>query len=79
MTAALGEAGDEAGVERDARAYAEAGATLVKIGLLGTTDVARADVAADSGRVAASPATTSGVVAVAYADAAGREPCRHAP
>ena len=43
LTAALGEAEDERALERDARAYAGAGAILVKIGLLGTTDTARSE------------------------------------
>jgi len=71
LTAALGEAEDEGTVERDARAYAEAGAGLVKIGLLGTTDVFRAEsLVAAAGRGVAGRAC--GVVAVAYADAATR-------
>src|SRR5688572_21629939 len=40
LTAALGDASDDGAVERDVRAYAGAGAALVKIGLLGTTDEA---------------------------------------
>ena len=68
LTAALGEAADEAHVERDARAYAEAGATLVKIGLLGTIDVSRAE-SLLSAAVRGVSGTACGVVAVAYADA----------
>ena len=67
VTAALGEAQDDGAIERQVYAYADAGATLVKIGLLGITDAAVAEAllaAAARGAVA-----TAGVVAVAYADA----------
>ena len=67
VTAALGDAQDEGAIERQACAYADAGATLVKIGLRGVTDarVAEALLAAAVGGAGA----TAGVVAVAYADA----------
>ena len=68
LTAALGEAADEGTVERDARAYAGAGATLIKIGLLGTTDVALAG-SLLTAAVRGVSGTACGVVAVAYADA----------
>lgn len=71
LTAALGDAGSEAGVEEMAYAYAAAGASLVKIGLAGVTSVARASAliaAARSGAAAGRAGT--GVIAVAYADSA---------
>ncbi len=68
LTAALGEATNEAALECDARAYAEAGATLIKIGLLGTIDVSRAE-SLLSAAVRGVSGTACGVVAVAYADA----------
>ena len=68
LTAALGDCGDEAEVERHAREHAEAGATLVKIGLLGTTRVDRA-MALVAAAVRGLSTTTTGVVVVAYADA----------
>jgi len=68
LTAALGDAGDEAEVERHVHEYTEAGATLVKIGLLGTTGVDRA-MALVAAAVRGLSATTAGVVVVAYADA----------
>ena len=58
VTAALGDAGDEASVERAARGFVLAGAALVKIGFGGIADHRRG--AADAG---------GGVVAVGYADA----------
>ena len=67
LTAALGEAEDERALERDARAYAGAGAILVKIGLLGTTDTARSE-SLVSAAVRGVSGTATGVVAVAYAD-----------
>jgi len=71
LTAALGDASDDGAVERDVRAYAGAGAALVKIGLLGTTDEARA-LALLRAAVRGVSGTPCGVVAVAYADAATR-------
>ena len=68
LTAALGEAEDEGALERDACAFAEAGTTLIKIGLLGTIDVSRAE-SLLSAAVRAVSGTMCGVVAVAYADA----------
>lgn len=71
LTAALGEAEDEGALERDACAFAQAGTTLIKIGLLGTVDVSRAE-SLLSAAVRAVSGTRCGVVAVAYADAATR-------
>ncbi len=68
LTAALGDALDEAATEAHARAYARTGAGLVKIGLLGTTSTERA-MALVSAAVRGTWATASGVVVVAYADA----------
>ena len=68
LTAALGDAVDGAALGPLARAYAEAGATLVKIGLLGTRDVALAE-SLLSAAVRSVATTPCGVVAVAYADA----------
>ena len=71
VTAALGDAADEGAVERDARAYAGAGAMLVKVGLAGVAGVARATalLAAAVRGAAAGSGGRCGVVAVAYADA----------
>jgi (5-formylfuran-3-yl)methyl phosphate synthase len=69
VTAALGDAADEAAIERTARLYAAAGATLVKVGFAGIASAGRA-----AGLIAAAvrgaSSEGSGVVAVAYADAA---------
>ena len=70
VTAALGDATDEGRVERDARAFAGAGAALVKIGFAGVTcpeRIAALTAAAVRG-VTASRHDRPGVVAVAYAD-----------
>ena len=71
VTAALGDAADEGAVEREARAYAGAGATLVKVGLAGVAGVERATalLAATVRGAAAGSGGRCGVVAVAYADA----------
>lgn len=68
LSAALGEAADEHALVRNARAYAEAGATLVKIGFFGTRQRARAE-SLLAAAVDALSTTPCGVVAVAYADA----------
>ena len=71
ITAALGEAADEAAIEGMARAFAAAGAALVKVGFLGVGAagrVAMLTAAAVRGARAGSDGTC-GVVAVAYADA----------
>ena len=68
VTAALGDAADEISVERAAREFRAAGASLVKIGFAGVADPARAVTLA---RAAVRGAGAScGVVVVAYADAA---------
>ena len=83
VTAALGDAFDEAVIERSARTFAAAGAAFVKIGFAGIDEgdrVARliaaavrgARIGAADGYGAAAPDLSSenrGVVAVAYADA----------
>jgi (5-formylfuran-3-yl)methyl phosphate synthase len=71
VTAALGDAADEEDIERTARAFAAAGARLVKVGFAGIASAERAGAltaaavrGAGSGRHG-----RCGVVAVAYADA----------
>jgi hypothetical protein len=71
VTAALGDADDEAAIEHLAGAYAAAGARLVKVGFAGVSNVDRT---VSLLAAAVRGATTSGgghcgVVAVAYADA----------
>jgi (5-formylfuran-3-yl)methyl phosphate synthase len=66
VTAALGDAADEAAIECAARACTAAGAALVKLGFAGITSAAR--VAALTA-AAVRGAGARGVVAVAYADA----------
>ena len=71
VTAALGDAADEAAIERAASVFAAAGAALVKVGFAGITSVPHA-VALTTAAVrgaAAGSLGSSGVVAVAYADA----------
>ncbi len=71
VTAALGDAVDPRAVERQARAFAAAGAALLKVGFAGTRTAERAAVliaAALEGTHAGSEGR-SGVVVVAYADA----------
>ena len=71
MTAALGDAADEAAIERVAFAFAEAGAVFVKVGFGGVVSadrVASLAAAAVCGAEAGSH-RQAGVVAVAYADA----------
>ena len=68
VTAALGDANDEAAVDRAARLMTAAGASLVKIGFAGITDCARVSVLLTSA-VRATRAQGGGIVAVAYADA----------
>ena len=65
VTAALGDAADEAVVARLARTFVDAGAQSIKIGLAGVDDEARATVLI---RSAARAAGAARVVAVAYAD-----------
>src|SRR5947209_4261654 len=69
VTAALGDAGDEAAIERAARTFAAAGAALVKVGFAGIASagrVATLTTAAVRGAGAVSDGN-GGVVAVAHA------------
>jgi uncharacterized protein (UPF0264 family) len=68
VTAALGDAADEAAIERAARDYAAAGAGLVKVGFAGIVSAGRA-AALTAAAVRGARAAGAGVVAVAYADA----------
>src|SRR5712691_6312033 len=73
VTAALGDADDEAAIERAARSLVAAGAALVKVGFAGIDSaerVATLTTAAVRGARALAP-RNGGVVAVAYADADG--------
>jgi uncharacterized protein (UPF0264 family) len=65
VTAALGDATDGAPLERDAAAFARAGAALVKVGFGGVDDRARARALLEA---AARGAGGERVIAVAYAD-----------
>jgi (5-formylfuran-3-yl)methyl phosphate synthase len=70
VTAAIGDANDEATIEHSSRVFSAAGASLVKVGFAGITSarrVAALTVAAVRGARAGSGGS-SGVVAVAYAD-----------
>jgi (5-formylfuran-3-yl)methyl phosphate synthase len=73
VSAALGDAADEASVERDAAAFSTAGAAWVKVGFAAIASPARVAAlirAAVSGAGASAGKSRSGdVVAVAYADA----------
>jgi (5-formylfuran-3-yl)methyl phosphate synthase len=72
VTAAIGDAADEAEVERMAGAFAAAGAALVKVGFAGIASASRVEMlisAAVHGVGAGGPLVACGVVAVAYADA----------
>lgn len=72
VTAALGDAEDEEALERAAGAFAGAGAALVKVGLAGITSATRAaSLIAAAVRGARAGLASSGVIAVAYADADG--------
>ena len=70
VTAALGDATDEVRVEHDARTFAGAGATLVKVGFAGIACAERVEAltAAAVRGAAAGRHGQSGVVVVAYAD-----------
>ena len=71
VTAALGDAADKRAVERAARAFAAAGAMLVKVGFAGVTGAERVAallVAAVRGATSGSDGRC-GVIAVSYADA----------
>jgi uncharacterized protein (UPF0264 family) len=67
VSAALGEAADEAAIEAMAREFAIAGAAFVKIGLAGISDTARARLLL----AAAARGAPKKVVAVTYADRQG--------
>jgi uncharacterized protein (UPF0264 family) len=77
VTAALGDADDEATIECDARAFAAAGVALVKVGFSGIASTARVAALLEAAVRGASAAPVTrdgrdsgcGVVAVAYADA----------
>jgi len=71
VTAALGDAADEAATERAAREFAAAGASLVKVGFAGIASAERvtALIAAAVRGARAGSDGSGGVVAVAYADA----------
>ena len=71
VTAALGDAGEEATIAHTARTFASAGARLVKIGFAGTTSARRVASLLTAAVHGVKTRTTSetGVVAVAYADA----------
>jgi uncharacterized protein (UPF0264 family) len=77
VTAALGDAADEAQIEDAARVFAAAGAAFVKVGFAGIASVPRAVAltmaavrgAAAGGRGTSGVVAFTGVVAVAYADA----------
>jgi uncharacterized protein (UPF0264 family) len=73
VTAALGDAEDEADTERAAYTFAAAGAALVKVGFAQIADADRAAAltAAAARGAAAGSDGTCGVVVVAYADATG--------
>ena len=68
VTAALGDADDEAKIERDARLFTTAGVTLVKVGFAGITDPGRVG-ALTAAAVRGARDGNGGVVVVAYADA----------
>lgn len=67
VTAALGDAVDEAAIERTAETYARAGASLVKVGF--SAVACRTRVAALLAAARAGAASHAGVIATAYADA----------
>lgn len=67
VSAALGDADDEAAIERTVRDYAVAGASFVKIGFAGVSNRARLDTVITAAMRGA--AHHADVVAVAYADA----------
>ena len=67
VSAALGDAIDETSIERSARAFTLAGASLVKIGFAGVSDPTSVRALLDAARRGAD--ARAGVIAVAYADA----------
>src|SRR5688572_19168071 len=68
VTAALGDARDEAITERAARRFATTGATFVKVGFAGITSAHHVE-ALIAAAVRGAATARCGVVAVAYADA----------
>ena len=68
LTAALGDAGDDAGIENAASVFAAAGAALVKVGFAGITSASRVE-ALIKAAVRGARLANGGVVAVGYADA----------
>ncbi len=70
VTAAIGDAGRESGVETLARTFALAGAVMVKVGFAGVGDTDRATALLRAARRGVEGAGRGAVVAVAYADAA---------
>jgi (5-formylfuran-3-yl)methyl phosphate synthase len=73
VTAAIGDAGDEATVEAMAGAFAAAGTRFVKVGFGGITSAARIEsLAAAAQRGAVAGTAASAVVLVAYADGDSR-------
>jgi (5-formylfuran-3-yl)methyl phosphate synthase len=74
LTAAIGDANDEAAVERIAREFAAAGAAFVKVGFAGIASAARVEALASAARrgAAAGAVESGALVAVAYADADSR-------
>ena len=70
VTAALGDASDEAAIELAARRFADTGVAFVKVGFRGVTSRGRARALTDAAaRGARAGRSGSGVVAVAYAEA----------
>src|SRR5580765_2369323 len=69
VTAAIGDATDEAAIERAAGTFAAAGAALVKVGFAGITSASRIEGLIEAAVRGAGARDASGVVAVAYADA----------
>jgi uncharacterized protein (UPF0264 family) len=70
VTAAIGDAEHEATLEATARAFAQAGAAMVKVGFAGIDDPARATTLLRAARRGVERAGCGAVIAVAYADAA---------
>jgi len=71
VSAAIGDATDDAAIERTAAAFAEAGAAFVKVGFAGIRSAARVAALTAAARQGAGTASggDTGVIVVAYADA----------
>jgi uncharacterized protein (UPF0264 family) len=71
VTAAIGDAADEAAIEATARVFADAGSALVKVGFAGIASASRIALLAAAAQrgVTAGGAGDCGVILVAYADA----------